>query len=62
MKKMDLTDLVIPQDQRDQIYQNYVEDGYFNVERFIGDIAEQEYGKKIKVSSKIDFNDNLRTN
>ena len=62
MKKMDLTDLVIPLSERQKIFNDYSEYGFFNVEGFVGAIAEQEYGKNSKLSPSVDFTDNLRTN
>lgn len=39
MKKLDLTDLVIPQQERNQIFHKYSQDGVFNAESLICAIA-----------------------
>ena len=55
MKKLDLTDLVITQEERDSIFNKYSENGNLNPEGLICAIAEQEYGLQPKKDKWRDF-------
>ena len=59
MKKLDLTDLVITQEERDSIFSKYSENGNLNPEGLICAIAEQEYGLQPKKDKWRDFSQNL---
>ncbi len=63
MKKLDLTDLVLTQQERDNIYKQFSDEkGLFNVEGLVCAIAEQEHLNKYSKRNPNDFTKDLDAN
>ena len=59
---MDLTDLVMSQAEKEQLFRQYTFDDKFNVEAFLSDIIEDEQKRKIKIDKNFDFIDEIEVN
>ena len=63
MKKLDLTDLVLTQQERNNIYKQFSDQkGQFNVEGLVCAIAEQEHSNKFSKRNPNDFTKDLDAN
>lgn len=63
MKKLDLTDLVLTQNERNKIFEDYSDErGQFNVEGLICAIAAQQHAIKFKKQPHTDFYEDLDAN
>lgn len=62
MKKLDLTDLVLTKEERDTIFNKYLDNGKFNVEGLICAIAQQEHNNKRSLAPVSNFAGELEVN
>lgn len=57
MKKLDITNLIMNDKERKEIFTTFSQEGKMNVERFLGAIAEQQQRKKVFINQNLDFID-----
>ena len=57
MKKMDLTELVFSEEQKEELFKQYFLNENFNVEALLCDIVEDEGKRKVRMDKNFDFTD-----
>ena len=62
MKKMDLNDLVLSEEERSNIFKSYSHEGNLNVEALLCAIVEDESNRVVKLDKNMDFLDEVQVN